>query len=267
MDQKTIAIVLGFVLLVITLVIVTIALFNLSNNPIPFKVPEAVVLEQAIACSYWRCVEGCRSTHIQDTPLLACRTDFCSASYTDTKTIDGKICDDNSKAHPVVADTAGSDLGQSVYQNVLIQLTSSKVVKNRFYVDPSGDNCADLGAPPVHGVSYVAYFDNQKVIQPVSHSSFCFSLNIFGGPNWCYDEIEIQYGNYYVWTTLNPSGGVNTIACSTSPATATTTTTTIGCGDAGGVCYPENCPTGMQELQGTCPQGRDTSRLCCKAAS
>jgi len=71
--------------------------------------PRAELLVDAIKCSYYRCDEGCNSQEVRkmsdksyvDENSWNC-SDYCKPEWTDTGTINGKICNDNSKYHPVI---------------------------------------------------------------------------------------------------------------------------------------------------------------------
>ena len=63
------------------------------------QAPQALVLEAAVECSYYRCAQGCESPQTVDSSIFPCRTDFCNATWTDTGKPDGKICDANAKPH------------------------------------------------------------------------------------------------------------------------------------------------------------------------
>lgn len=66
----------------------------------------------AIECSYFRCVEGCKSPRVAsitdlgpspDNPLKTqtCKVDFCKPEYTDTGTEEGRVCGELSQKNPV----------------------------------------------------------------------------------------------------------------------------------------------------------------------
>ncbi|MDI6798879.1 MAG: hypothetical protein QMD12_02700, partial [Candidatus Aenigmarchaeota archaeon] len=48
--------------------------------------------EEAIACSYYRCVEGCAYQKIKNLLDGDCREKYCNSQWTDNKKPDGKIC-------------------------------------------------------------------------------------------------------------------------------------------------------------------------------
>jgi len=84
-------------------------IFKLATGGGTPPAPDALVLENAIECSYYRCANGCNSNQVKKVKYSASGvsfdcSDFCKQEWTDTKTIDGKICDGNSKNHPVTAD-------------------------------------------------------------------------------------------------------------------------------------------------------------------
>lgn len=80
--------------------------------------PEAIVLQNAIQCSFDRCVYGCNSDQVKNLKysiggnFFDC-TQFCKPEWTNTGIIDGKICDDKAKANPVVAYVA-SNQGEKI---------------------------------------------------------------------------------------------------------------------------------------------------------
>lgn len=243
----------SFVIFVIALVILLIAIFNLAKQNFAFlQAPEAVALEQAIACSYLRCAEGCASPKIAALDVIQCKTDFCNPEWTDTKKTDGKICDDNAKAHPVTA-TVASVGGELVQASKFVGLTGYPIRS-----DESSDNCA---AGPN---SFLAYIDNTKngntnmyVLgkEKCENGIGCENV-LVGGPQ-----------EYYVWmeTSSFPLAKYNIIVCSKQPVPALQ-----GCGDVGGICRNTQCLDNEQLVQGNCFQHGgvvDSNQVCCKSSS
>jgi hypothetical protein len=244
-------------LLVLAVFVYTLFKAGTQGSTILPTVPESLELEEAIACSYYRCTEGCASPQVRDTVILNCRTEFCKPQFTDSGTADGKVCGDNSKNHPVkVTIPSSSYLSQVVILSSLSQLTGGKIK----YMAESGDKCSDPGIG-----TNTALFDKQKVMGTESKSFWdCQAYEtVVGGSNYCVSKIEIYAdSDYYVSTYPHGLGGYNTIVCSEG---SEGTVSIPGCGDAGGVCRPENCLANEEQIQGTCPQGRDITKVCCKS--
>lgn len=96
--------------------------FIQGSNPTE-HVPESIILESAIKCSFYRCVSGCNSDDVKNIKYSSgaysfdC-SNFCKSEFTDTGSIDGKICDDKSKTNPVVAQVVLSN-GEQIYMSNL----------------------------------------------------------------------------------------------------------------------------------------------------
>jgi len=252
------------------LILIILNVVNKGNAIFP-NTPEALELEQAIGCSYWRCVEGCNSPIVREleSETFKCRTEFCKPEFTDTKTPEGKICDENAKAHPVLATVpSGTGLGQVVTKNVLSEMLSKKGEDKNIYISPSGDNCKDLGG------GNVAYIDNRNVVKTEAKDLLggCDVQDVIspmaGGATLCAEKILVgspQTGSFYIWTGVNILGLPvrNTMVCSVEPGNPSGT----DCVSNGGVCRVENCLNNEEQIQGKCPQGRDITKVCCKAKS
>ena len=255
-----------FVLFVILLAICIIAVFSLLKQKFNFiNATEATVLEQAIACSYWRCAEGCGSPLVHDTETFKCKSDFCNPQWTDTGKPDGKICFDNAKKHPVnVILPTSTELGQVITQDLLVPLLNKNGEKNEFFISPSGAKCQDLG-----GGNIIYIDNNENVVLQTQGKDFLScapeyqTLKSAGGPDQCLNQILVSTGTYYIWTAHNRFGiALNTIVCSEEPETAVKT---IGCGDAGGVCRSNTCYGNEQQISASCVQhGGEANQVCCK---
>ena len=262
------SIILGLFLLLVALYIVYGVLKK--ENPIFSTVPEALELEDAISCSYWRCVEGCASPMTRNTENFQCK-EFCNPEWTDNGQTNGKICGDSAKEHPVeVSLLASSGLGQVITKNILSQTLNKKGEQNEFFVSPSGKNCQNLGS------TNIVYVDNNEDVLLASEGKDVWSgcslsdqLAITAGSfNRCTDKILIAPGTYYLWSSGNPYGiGTNVVVCSESQQTSQTTTVTTDCATNGGTCRAVTCASNEEQTQGNCPRPSAGSAVCCKAKS
>jgi hypothetical protein len=104
-------------LVVIVVVVLSIIIFrggSWGSSTIPSIIdqwfgaatsPEEKTLIEAMSCAYYRCTEGCNSGLVktaiwedENGDKVSCLESFCKDEWRDS---DGKICDDNAKAHPV----------------------------------------------------------------------------------------------------------------------------------------------------------------------
>jgi len=272
MDSKLVAVIGGIVLFVLVAAVMTYWLIQqglLATNSFLNQAPESQLLDAAISCSYWRCVSGCESPQTRDGDIFQCRSNFCNASWTDTGKSDGKICGDSAKAHPVTVNIPlSAGLSQVVSKNTISQTLSSKDNNQEFYISPTDSSCSDLG------FGNVVYFDNRSVLLTSTlntwPSNFVGGCDVnsqlaktFGGADLCSQKIQINAGDYYVWTAPNRFGlALNTIVCTTSYQE---TQGVKGCGDVGGVCYPNSCPTGTHSMKGFCNQQNGANYACCSS--
>lgn len=163
------------------------------------------VFYDAVRCSYYRCTEGCNGDHVrqlkynQNGILFDC-SDFCKPEMTDTKTINGKICDDSSKNNPVTTSVATTD-GQEIS---LSSLSFAQCIE-------SSNGCNGAG-----NSNYI-YVDGNYQQQNGHASTGCGFLGLVSG----YKSLTLATGNYHIWTTsakilsLDEVSGPSVFICGT----------------------------------------------------
>ena len=206
--------------LLICVVFVSVAIFLiLPNFGIDFvrqwlqggggtSAPEAIVLQNAIQCAYNRCVYGCNSNQVKNLKysvsgnFFDC-TQFCKPEWTDTGTIDGNICDDNAKAHPVTA-RVGSDSGEKISMD---KLSFAVCILQ-------SDACTSTTS--YNYFSNVVYVDKNIALANSGKVTTCpIKLPQVGGILG-YSSIVINQGTYNIWTSSHTqvSGGQAILVCS-----------------------------------------------------
>jgi len=239
-----------FPLGVLILIILSLLLWQawLSAQKVPILAPDAVVLQQAIACSYFRCSKGCASLEVKDNDMFKCKSQFCNPEWTDTKKPDGKICGSNSKLHPVVV-TVSSSGGEKLTATSLEQLGPGEDGLNS--LSQSGDNCKS-------GVFErgVIIDKNASLITNTAGTSLT--------PSAYLSEVLVDQGKYDIWTETLFNFGFNSMT--TTVCRSEASSQSAGCGDLGGICYDNSCPASTTPLQGTCAQqggAADKTKVCC----
>lgn len=245
----------SWVLFVILAVVLIFSLFTISKESFNFlKGPEAVSLEQAIACSHLRCVEGCLSARKLDTDTFQC-SQFCNADWTDTKKSDGKICGDNAKAHPVEAIVASTN-GEIVDKSKLTQLTQG--IHPIASISYAGNDCS-----PGVGI-FAASIEKDTSLQTSGNCGIgCFEQVLVASNSQTSSE------KYYIWTMDQTQANLgqtsfDTVVCSNAPQVPNQLK---GCGDLGGICRVTACASNEEQIQGTCPHPSAGSAVCCKSKS
>lgn len=164
--------------------------------------PEAITLENALQCSFDRCAYGCNSDEVKKLQyskngiFFDC-TQFCKQEWTDTRTIDGKICDDNSKAHPVTA-TVVSTGGEK------ISLDKMPI----FVCITETDGCTSSTETP----KYI-YIDKNSVVGNYETKACRLGNIVVNGAS----SLVVNVGPYKIWTSSYSviSGGQSTHLCGT----------------------------------------------------
>jgi hypothetical protein len=162
--------------------------------------PEAVVLQYALQCSYYRCVKGCNSDEVKRLKYSATEnsfdcSEFCKPEFTDTGTADGKVCDDNAKANPVTAEVVASGGEKISLDKLNFAFCLTKV-----------DSCGS-------GVNYPNFVFIEKSSVKDETKIACRAS---GNPLSGFSAAIINDGSYKIWTTsYQIIGGWATYVCST----------------------------------------------------
>jgi hypothetical protein len=174
--------------------------FHTSQTP---NAPEAVVLQKAIQCSYYRCIYGCSSDQVKQVQYsfggvsFDC-SQFCKPEYTDTKTADGKVCDDNSKNNPVTAEVVSSN--------------GEKISIDKLGFSPcmvESDTCGGQsgGAPFI--------FVQKSAITENTETTIQCGTQLKPVQNTAFNTAVMNQGKYQIWTTSGQGwSGDLTYVCS-----------------------------------------------------
>lgn len=164
--------------------------------------PEAVMLQKALECSYYRCFKGCDSNEIKKLKyssegLFFDCLEFCKQEFTDTGETDGKVCDENAKEHPVTVEVTSSG-GEKI---------SSENLK--FFTCMQETNTCDTGKD----LPNFLYVDKSALKENTQTSVSCSwpgSVRIQG-----FSAAIISEGAYKIWTHSYDilSGGGDTRLC------------------------------------------------------
>jgi len=160
-----------------------LSLFNAGNTP---NAPDAITLEAAIQCSFYRCTEGCASDNVKKlkNPTGGVPFDcssFCQEDWTDTKKPDGKVCDDNAKAHPVTADVL-----QTTYNGEKLSLSN-------IGFSPCIGESTSCGSPEKGRPKFI-YIETNSVAPNTETKKGCMYSSGF-------QSLVVIPGSYKVWTT------------------------------------------------------------------
>ncbi|OGW54475.1 MAG: hypothetical protein A2Y81_11760 [Nitrospirae bacterium RBG_13_43_8] len=149
--------------------------------------PEEKTLIKGMACAYYRCIEGCASGLVKtaiweddDGNKISCLESYCKDEWRDS---DGKICDDNSRAHPVEI---------SVSESITL-------IPGGFFnaINPVEECTKSAGGMGYAGTQWVFVDENLK-------AGYC-------GKERC----EMIATTYYIWMDDGWLGSKVTIICST----------------------------------------------------
>jgi hypothetical protein len=150
--------------------------------------PEEKTVIKAMACSYYRCIEGCNSGLVksaiwedEDGNRISCLESFCKVEWRDS---DGKICGDNSRAHPVEV-----SVGEPV------TLSPGGFFKG---IKPVSECTKSAGGAGYLGTDWV--FVDEKLKEGFCDKSRC----------------EMKAGEYFIWMDNGWFGSKVTILCSSS---------------------------------------------------
>jgi len=153
-----------------------------GNTPIA---PEAIVLQNAIKCSYYRCVNGCNSEEVkrlkysEEGSFFDC-SEFCKPEFTDTKTPEGKICDDRAKSNPVLARVGSSD-GEKI--------TFEKLNFAKCIVKVAG---CDISS----AASKIIFLEKCSIKENTETNSMCGQIHGVG-----INAVIIEPKSYKIWTS------------------------------------------------------------------
>ena len=155
--------------------------------------PEAVTLQFALQCSYYRCVDGCDSDQVKRLKYSAegiffdC-SDFCRAEFTDTGTLAGKICDDKAKTNPVAVSVLSSD-------GEVISLDKLKFAKCIIETDSCGSAA---------GFSQLVLVE-RSIVKPNTETVMnCATGHSLAGIS----KAIINVGSYKIWTNTPNALGI-----------------------------------------------------------
>ena len=179
-SKDTVFRLLLYLLIIIIVAYVAVEVFGTEyKDYLPTKNP----LPEAIRCSYYRCTDGCDAVeNIMITTReerVNCRAQFCDP-YKDG---DGKVCDDNARAHPVVVET---DTDLPIAEDKLE--FADCLMKEVSYESVSA------------GDMTVVIVDLNDVIEE-EESGICRGLHLIGGN---YKELKVKKNKYYIWTWTGP---------------------------------------------------------------
>ena len=169
---------------------------NIDLNPFNWgaggstpNAPEAIVLENAIKCSYYRCVNGCNSDDVKKLQydvggLSFDCLKFCDPAWTNNGKSDGKICDDSAKQHPVIA-SVGAKGGEKI--------TTNKI--NFAACFEETDTCG-LG----YTIPKYIVIEKAAVLENTETKIYC-ALPGNRGSVPGFSALVINQGSYKIWTT------------------------------------------------------------------
>ncbi|PIX51079.1 MAG: hypothetical protein COZ52_00760 [Candidatus Aenigmarchaeota archaeon CG_4_8_14_3_um_filter_37_24] len=155
----------------------------------------------ALTCSYYRCKDGCDKPGLDklqwkdsEDKIWSCKDDFCNKEWTDTGEEDGKICDDDTKAHPV-----------TFTMDRMITLKTSEALKEvvKSNIDIAGEDCKLHGInlnPPTNLWIYIS----KSLLEGTDENIACKKCF----PELDYCECNLIPGDYSISTELPP--GYNT---------------------------------------------------------
>lgn len=185
-------------LVVIVVVVLSIIIFrggSWGSSTIPNIIdqwfgtasPEEKTLIEAMACTYYRCTEGCTSGLVktaiwedENGDKVSCLESFCKGEWRDS---DGKICDENSRAHPV-----------EVSVSEPVTLTPGGFFKS---INPVSECTKSSAGAGYLGTEWV--FVDEKLKEGFCDKSRC----------------EMKATTYYIWMDSGWFGSKATILCST----------------------------------------------------
>ena len=147
---------------------------------------EFIVLEAAIECSYYRCMEGCDSDEVKGISWsgIDC-LDFCvEEEYKDGE---GRICGDNAKNYPIIVQGEGS-----IFKD-----------KIDFEVD-----CLTPGMMDPMDVEDIYVMVENEIVSDTSENTYCYNpigapaYNMPVGRSW----IKFKDGTHYIYTYTVDAG-------------------------------------------------------------
>ena len=154
----------------------------LSGQGVPLGTEEAVTLEVAVKCSYYRCFDGCGNDRVKNIDI---GTKNCDKDYCVPFQQNGRVCGDNARNNPIKA--------------ILLKdqtLDKSKIKREKenlgFCIITSN------GCSPQKGNGWI-YIEKDATTEKAWEEDKCVTIPIIGEVTG-YSRIVINAGRYDVWT-------------------------------------------------------------------
>jgi len=134
-------------------------------------------LTEAIACSYYRCAEGCAAAIAKvDSTLFDC-SKYCKDEGTDSE---GKICGERAKFYHIKT----SKLSEATTISSEVLDFEDCLMSEKDYTNADG------------GDRTLVLVDENDVSETIGEGQ-CMGIHLYGNK---YDALEVKSGNYYIWT-------------------------------------------------------------------
>jgi len=179
---------------------------------------ELTGLENAIICSYYRCVDGCESMpdEIKDLEICTemeveacmpgalkkCKENFCDPF----KDQDGKVCDDNARNNPIEVEV----LEEGLISDEEFYEEKPKTIGD---FDEAQTKCEDMR--PAFPVVLIS---EERIDEEGSTKESCPYRHMWPP---CYSKVKILEGDYYLWAhkvyAMSVYIGVSTLVCANPP--------------------------------------------------
>lgn len=174
--------------------------FNpLTGAGIPLGSEEAALLEQAVQCSYARCVDGCgtpATKNIDVGQINNCDTTYCVPFQQN-----GKVCGQNAASHPIPTVLLDSQV-----------LDKSKTTTTTPSCMMTSDGCYGYTVSGVTGEKGWVFIQKSATTDKAWEEETCNTIIPYAYTITGYSKILIDAGRYNVWT--DDQGG--TMVCTSS---------------------------------------------------